>query len=61
MITDRTVNANLFLTNSGVNPGEVGIAWLGSICLVQFQYRSLIVEYVKTDINTAEVNYLLPG
>jgi hypothetical protein len=54
-ITNSAIDANIFLTTDNFNTGNIGITWLGSMCYTDSTYRAAIIEYFKTDTNTAEV------
>jgi hypothetical protein len=54
--TNLNINANVFFANSD-NESFSGIAFTSTICSREPKYRTGVVEWTNTDLNSGEVSY----
>ena len=59
VLADSDVNANVFVTDAGINfGGNVGVAWLGTVCEDDVKLRSSVSQWLESDLATAEVIFI---
>ena len=58
LVKTTRVDPNLFVFFAkNVDPGTVGTTWEAGVCHEDASYNSIIVEYMKNDLITAEVSH----
>ena len=54
-MTDDSINVNVFMSFQNNSPGVVGIAYVGAVCASSIGFRSGIVEWFVSDLQTGQV------